>query len=141
MGLRALWRGLAARTAGAPRTVKSFDRAVEAAGGVRGRVDAGLRVVPVAEVVGSVDRWRTLRPDFLPVDGGGLTARHRRVAEAMRDGRALPPVELYRLAPAPPGGRGEYYVVDGHHRVAVARRLGQDFLDAHVVEYRVAGRG
>jgi hypothetical protein len=32
----------------------------------------------------------------------------------------------------------EYYVVDGHHRVAMARKLGQDFLDAHVVEYKVA---
>jgi ParB-like chromosome segregation protein Spo0J len=33
----------------------------------------------------------------------------------------------------------EYYVVDGHHRVAMARKLGQDFLDAHVVAYRLAG--
>ncbi|HEU5315896.1 MAG TPA: ParB/RepB/Spo0J family partition protein [Chloroflexota bacterium] len=34
--------------------------------------------------------------------------------------------------------RTEYYVVDGHHRVAMAKKLGQDYLDAHVVEYRVA---
>jgi hypothetical protein len=32
----------------------------------------------------------------------------------------------------------EYYVVDGHHRVAMAKKLGQDYLDAHVVEYRVS---
>lgn len=30
----------------------------------------------------------------------------------------------------------EYYVVDGHHRVAMAKKLGQDYLDAHVVEHR-----
>ena len=31
----------------------------------------------------------------------------------------------------------EYYVVDGHHRVAMARKLGQDYLDAHIVEYKL----
>jgi hypothetical protein len=31
----------------------------------------------------------------------------------------------------------EYYVVDGHHWVAMARKLGQDYFDAHVVEYQV----
>ena len=35
----------------------------------------------------------------------------------------------------------EYYVVDGHHRVAMAKKLGQDFLDAHVVEYRLNQTG
>jgi len=35
----------------------------------------------------------------------------------------------------------EYYVVDGHHRVAMAKKLGQDFLDAHVVEYRLNQAG
>ena len=30
-------------------------------------------------------------------------------------------------------------MVDGHHRVAMAKKLGQDYLDAHVVEYRVKG--
>jgi hypothetical protein len=34
----------------------------------------------------------------------------------------------------------EYYVVDGHHRVAMAKKLGQDYLDAHVIEYRVAAK-
>ena len=28
-------------------------------------------------------------------------------------------------------------MVDGHHRVAMAKKLGQDYLDAHVVEYRL----
>jgi hypothetical protein len=130
MSVFALWR----RFVGAPKTLKSFDLAVAAAGGVRARVDGGFKVVPVAEVVGSLDRWRTLRPDFLPVDGGGLTPRHNRVAQAMLEGKALPPLELYRVAPP-----GDYFVVDGHHRIAVARRIGQDFVDAHVVEYRVAG--
>jgi ParB-like chromosome segregation protein Spo0J len=31
-------------------------------------------------------------------------------------------------------------VVDGHHRVAMAKQMGIDALDAHVVEYRVDGK-
>jgi len=142
MGLgHALRRLVAPRPARAPVLLKSFDEAVAAAGGVVGRADAGYQVVATADVVGSLDRWRTLRRDFLPLDGS-VTARHRRVAEAMREGKALPPLELYavcsRGSRAAERRSGEYYVVDGHHRVAMARRLGQDFLDAHVVEYRVA---
>ena len=62
----------------------------------------------------------------------------------MREGKILPPLELYKLKPRRQVGAEEravteYYVVDGHHRVAMARKLGQDYLDAHVVEHRAAG--
>jgi hypothetical protein len=54
-------------------------------------------------------------------------------------GNALPPVKLYKLtrrsSAREDSPQSEYYVVDGHHRVAMARKLGQDFLDAHVTEY------
>src|ERR687886_2350641 len=45
----------------------------------------------------------------------------------MRAGQALPPIEVYALGE-------EYYVVDGHHRVAAARALGYLYLDALVHE-------
>jgi hypothetical protein len=71
-----------------------------------------------------------------------MTARFHRVGQAMRAGKTLPPLELYKLTRAPRAAAAapasEYYVVDGHHRVAMARKLGQDFLDAHVVAYRLA---
>jgi len=47
---------------------------------------------------------------------------------AMRDGTSLPPVELHRL------GFG-YYVLDGNHRIAAARELGQVEVDADVTEF------
>ena len=47
---------------------------------------------------------------------------------AMRAGQALPAIEVYALGE-------EYYVVDGHHRVAAARALGQLYLDALVHEF------
>jgi hypothetical protein len=70
-----------------------------------------------------------------------MTGRFVRIGAAMQQGRTLPPVDLYKVKKAPSPGResaaSEYYVVDGHHRVAMARKLGQAFLDAHVVEYTV----
>jgi hypothetical protein len=123
-------------------TVKSFAHELQQVGGLTSRIDAGLQIVPTEQVVGSVGRWAELRPDFTFRKWPSVTERHRRVADAMRAGRELPPLELYALIapPAAPDGpvRREYFVVDGHHRVAMARRLGQDFLDAHVIEYRLA---
>jgi hypothetical protein len=45
----------------------------------------------------------------------------------MRNGDDLPPITLYQL-----GAR--YYVIDGHTRVAAAKELGIEFLDANVTE-------
>jgi ParB-like chromosome segregation protein Spo0J len=45
----------------------------------------------------------------------------------MRQGEPLPPIEVWAW-------RGEYYVLDGHHRVAAARALGSDYISAQVTE-------
>jgi hypothetical protein len=47
----------------------------------------------------------------------------------MRRGEAIPPIEVYELA-------GAYFVKDGHHRVSVARQLGQTSIAARVIEVR-----
>jgi ParB-like chromosome segregation protein Spo0J len=41
-------------------------------------------------------------------------------------GVSLPPIELVR-------GPDGYYVRDGHHRLSVARTLGQDYVEAVVM--------
>jgi hypothetical protein len=125
------------------RDARSFHDDVANAGGPGNMVDRGYREVPVDKVVGSVGRWRNLRSDFFYRTGRAMTERFVRVGEAMRAGKALPPLELYKVKPA--GGEGResaatrYYVVDGHHRIAMARQLGVLAVDAHVVEYRLAG--
>ena len=43
-------------------------------------------------------------------------------------GKFLPPVELYKLG-------GEYFVLDGNHRVSVARYRGIAAVDAMVTEF------
>jgi hypothetical protein len=144
MVLRTLTRAMTSVVRRPPPGVKSFAHELRLAGGLARRADAGLQVVPTDRVVGSVDRWRELRADFTRRAWPRLTDRHLAIAGAMRAGATLPPLVLYALVtpPAGPGrpGHCEYYVVDGHHRVAMARRLGQAYLDAYVVEYRVEPR-
>ena len=122
------------------RGLRSFESAIRDAGGVGSAVDRGILEVPTEKVVGSVGRSQNLRSDFFYRTGKAFTQRFARIGEAMLAGKPLPPLEMYKLKPRPniPGAEpqlSEYYVVDGHHRVAMARHLGQDFVDAHVVEY------
>jgi hypothetical protein len=145
MGLGDVWRRVAGTVVRRHRDAKSFEHELHAVGGMTGRGDLGARIVPTEKVVGSVSRWQNLRSDFFYRRGQAITARFLRVGEAIQRGLPLPPVELYKIkrqhdekAAAPVS---EYYVVDGHHRVAMARKLGQAFLDAHVVEYHVSGHG
>jgi hypothetical protein len=142
MGLRNALRAIGRFFSQSHGPARSFEVEVEGAG-IAGRVDGGMRTIPAAKIVGSVGRAQNLRSDFFYRTGRAMTARFVSIGKAMEAGKVLPPIEVYkaRLRRAQNGReieRTEYYVVDGHHRVAMAKKLGQDYLDAHVVEYRVA---
>lgn len=120
---------------------KSFEQEVEGAG-IAGRVDSGMKTIPASKIVGSVGRAQNLRSDFFYKTGQAMTARFVSIGKAMEQGKVLPPIEVYKAKLRRKQGeqeidKTEYYVVDGHHRVAMAKKLGQDYLDAHVVEYKV----
>lgn len=83
--------------------------------------------VEVAAIVGSVGRCGALDAGFLPVCSCSAE-RWKRVYEAFLEGKALPPVELYKLG-------GAYFVFDGNHRVSVARYRGAAAVDALVTEF------
>ncbi|GAC1328960.1 MAG: hypothetical protein NVS2B16_37710 [Chloroflexota bacterium] len=90
---------------------------------------AGVHPIPVDRIVGSVGRHEELRSDFMPFHTPGGDARYRWIRRAMERGQALPAIEVYQLL-------NSYYVLDGNHRVAAARRMGQCAIDAVVTEYR-----
>ncbi len=139
--LRDVGRQVLSRVLGIHRAARSFEDEARAAGGVGGGHDVGNRPVPTSRIVGSVGRWQNLRSDFF-YRKGGVTQRFIRVGQAMRKGVTLPPIQVYKLRKPPVKGvvpPSEYYVVDGHHRVAMARKFGQDYLDAEVREFTVRG--
>jgi hypothetical protein len=87
-----------------------------------------LEVVPVRAIVGTLEPTVSFDSGFRPASNA-LRWRWERIALAHRMGEALPPVVLRRQ----PDG---YYVVDGHHRVSVARALRQRDIDAWVTGHR-----
>jgi hypothetical protein len=124
-----LVRAVAARSGRRP--LQAFAQAAERAGTVVPR-PLGLREIPVAQVVGSVGRARELGTDFRPLRWRWDSLddeRYQQIESALRRGLTLPPITVYLLDSA-------YYVLDGHHRVAAARALGQVVIDAEVTEYR-----
>jgi hypothetical protein len=93
-------------------------------------MDAGLRVVEVKRITGTVDKCGELDEQFHYVKRHDRHERNRRyhVKQAFQRNIFFPPVDLYFY-------RGEYYVVDGNRRVAAAREMGIDYIDAKVTEY------
>ena len=86
------------------------------------------RVIPLAEIVGTVDATISFDADFRPATEL-VRARWERIALAHHRGIAPPPIDVLQR----PDG---YYVVDGRHRVSVARALGHRDIDARVTWVR-----
>jgi hypothetical protein len=92
------------------------------------RLHRGTRVVEVEEILGSVERWDEFDRSFLPAKAS-LGQRWKRIDRAFHRTEDLPPVNLYKLEEA-------YVVVDGHHRVSVARYHDVPTVEAAVVEFQ-----
>src|SRR5690242_18490007 len=98
----------------------------ERAGGPGAR---GAAMVPIEQIVGTVEPTRCFDRDFRPTSEVPRM-RFERIAAEIRSGRGMDPVELYRCD-------GRYYVLDGHHRVAVARALGERWVQANITDVRL----
>jgi hypothetical protein len=96
---------------------------------VRASYDAGLQTVPLDLIVGSEGRVQDFDRRFNPRNDR-TSQRWMRIAQAYLSGKSLPPVMLVEV-------EGRYYVRDGHHRISVARALGQTDIDAQVQVYEL----
>lgn len=80
--------------------------------------------IPLEAVVGSVGRYNDFNRDFLPRNRSDQD-RWASVLHARDMGVDLPPIKVYQL--------GEiYFVIDGNHRVSVAKRRGETEIRAAV---------
>lgn len=86
----------------------------------------GLQDIPLSQIRGSVGRYRDFTRTFLP-RGSQLRQRWERV-NALAYAKGMAPIEVYQVGDA-------YFVLDGNHRVSVARQIGNTTIEAHVWEY------
>ncbi len=94
---------------------------------------AGTQTVPLNQIRGSSSpcRCHDFDADFRPLTSHTQN-RWLRLAAARLRGTKLPPVALVKLA-------GVYFVEDGHHRISLARALGEDEIEAKVTVWQPVG--
>lgn len=109
-----------------PRDLLPLDQAVERLRPFARRY-VGIRPIPVRQIVGTDSRGSDFDRDFLP-RRAGVRERWHRVERAFAE-TGFPPIVVYQLGEA-------YFVIDGHHRVAIARRQRMETIDAEVTELR-----
>jgi hypothetical protein len=98
---------------------------------IEANCDAGLRTVRIAQILGSEGRSTDFDRDFYPLQEHNRE-RWLSIARARQQGKALPPVVLIQVGDV-------YFVRDGHHRISVARALGQEAIEAMVIVWQVTG--
>ena len=113
------------------RSSRLFSLAEVEADRIHARHDAGLQTVRIDDVRGSSGRCHDFDRRFRPLQDHD---EHRwlSVARARQEGKSLPPVELVQVGEV-------YYVLDGHHRISVARAFGQPEIEAAVTVWQVEG--
>jgi hypothetical protein len=87
------------------------------------RTYLGLQEIAIDRIVGSVDRSADFRRDFRP-QRRLSRSRLANLREAFPDS-VMPAINVFEVG-------GAYFVEDGHHRVALARERGADYIDAEV---------
>lgn len=85
----------------------------------------GVRAIRVDQIVGSVDKGGDFDEEFRPRTDR-VKRRWEQVERAFPMGD-FPPIEVYQVD-------NTYFVIDGHHRVGVAKARGIEFIDADITE-------
>jgi hypothetical protein len=97
---------------------------------VLGQRYVGIRTIPIESIVGSVDRAVDFDRMFKPRARDDLRHRLKALRIAFAD-KPMPPISVYEAS-------GLHFVSDGHHRVALARLDGAEFIDAEVTAVRLS---
>lgn len=94
------------------------------------QTDRGVKQVPLKDIIGSVNRIQDFDRNFLPLRDDDMD-RWAKVKTAMTSplGKGVPPVSLYQIGEA-------YFVLDGNHRVSIAKEMGMETIEAYVTEVK-----
>ncbi|MBZ0308060.1 MAG: universal stress protein, partial [Anaerolineae bacterium] len=120
---RAFWSDLIDRLRGKNVDLLNFDEVKQK---LRLRDDRhlGLQDIPLNKIVGSVGRHNDFNRRFLPRKS--ISKERWKAVDALALGlTGFPPIEVYKVGDA-------YFVVDGNHRVSVARANNMETIEAYV---------
>jgi len=113
------------RLKGQPVSLLPFDEVIQHLKSEE-RHDLGLKYIPLESIVGSVGRYTEFTRDFLPLSGS-LQTRWARVKSTFSNFKDMPPIQVYQIGEV-------YFVLDGNHRVSIARQRGASEIRAQVTE-------
>ena len=122
---RAVLHDLLARVTGHSDDLIAYDK-IDPSVLITEKLERHQEEIPLDAIVGSVGRYRDFTRDFLPRKESDED-RWAHVKVAMLELGGVPPIELYRVG-------NVYFVLDGNHRVSVARELGWKTIAAYVTE-------
>jgi hypothetical protein len=108
-----------------PTDLLSYDAVRDILGLISQR-DIGLHQIPIDRIVGSVGKYREFSRNFLPLLAQNKE-RWKGVYTIAMDVKGLPPIDVYQVDEV-------YFVIDGNHRVSVARQLGATTIEAYVTK-------
>jgi starch synthase (maltosyl-transferring) len=125
--LKADWKKVVGFLTGKPSLLLPFDL-VRQQIVVKSITYEGIREVDLERVIGSVNRYHEFDREFLPKSSKSAD-RWSRVRQVFDSDVGFPPIKVYQIGEA-------YFVVDGNHRVSVARQLGMKAIEAEVVHFQ-----
>lgn len=124
---RASIQEVVARVTGRSNQLLSYDDVAKKLR-LQQRTERGIHNIPLDAIVGSVGRYTDFTRTFLPLQDSDRE-RWVSVKAAMRGDAGLPAIEVYKVGEV-------YFVLDGNHRVSIARQEGLKSIEAHVVEFK-----
>lgn len=127
--MKAFWQELRSRFTGKTNSLLRWDE-VQQRLKLRGQRYLGLQNIPIDNIVGTVGRYNDFTRTFLPKKSVNRE-RWQRLSALAHGLQGFPPIEVYKVGDA-------YFVIDGNHRVSVARQLGQPTIEAYVIEIPTA---
>lgn len=123
--MKAFWTELVASMTGQSTNLLRFEE-VQQRLRLYGQRNLGLQNIPLDKIIGTVGRYHDFTRTFMPRKSVNED-RWKQISALARGDKGFPPIDVYKVGDA-------YFVIDGNHRVSVARQLGQPTIEAYVTE-------
>ena len=125
---RASIQAVLARITGRSAELLSYEEVAEKLK-LRVRTERGMQNIPLDAIVGSVGRYTDFTRTFLPRRASDRDRWAGVRVAFLENGVGLPPIDVYKVGDV-------YFVIDGNHRVSIARQEGAKSIEAHVIEVK-----